>query len=62
MFSYRVPNVGLQARTIGRDKHPRAGAAAGKGAKPGCPGDTRFCSLEPRAGYIWASLINRGEL
>lgn len=27
VFSYRVPNVGFQARTINRGKHPRARAA-----------------------------------
>lgn len=50
MFSYRVPNVGFQTRTISRDKHPRARAVAERGKTRGSGGHQIF---QPGAQPDW---------
>lgn len=52
VFSSRVPNVGLQVKSTGRDKHPEQGQQQEGGQNQGVlETNTRFSSLEPRASF-----------
>lgn len=47
MFSHRVLNVGFQVRSLSRDKHPRAGAAARRGQDRKVLGTPEFPAWSP---------------